>query len=350
MPVFEEAARLWPELWSSLGRARRAGRLAHAFLIRSDLERSRENFAVALAMLAACRKAAGTGTPCGRCESCRHLENGTYAELQHLSPVGKGYQIQVGDRLNPEPNTVRYFESRFFLTGVSEAACKIGIIHDADRMGGEAQNALLKTLEAPPPETLIILTTGNVSALLPTTRSRCQQLPLQENRVEFDFPGRGELAGTLSELFFRGRGDVLAAERAAEDIIALAGRLRGDTEARIKDRWRGRLEAASDVGGGLLKRLEQQQESEAAGAYMRNRRIFLSMIHTFFAQLYLLSVGVAREDLANPEIMPPPADGNPDPERAAAVLNEADALLRSLKFSVNESLAFRTFALKSALC
>ena len=350
MSKYEETARRWPELWQCLSRARRSGRLAHAFLIRSDLPRSREEFAVALAMLAACPAAAESGVPCGDCRACRQLENGSYPELYHLFPVGRAYQIQVGDRQNPEPNTVRYFEDQFFLTGTSGAACKVGIIHDADRMGDEAQNALLKTLEEPPPETLIILTTGNVSALLPTTRSRCQQLSLPENRIEFDFPGHEELAAVLCDLYFQGCGDVLAAERAAARMIALAGRLREEAEKQVREEWQGRLEAAAAVDGTLSKRLEKQQESAAAGAYMKSRAAFLSMLHTFFAQLYLLSVGVSRESLANPEIMVLPSDSPLKPERAAKVLRETEKLLFDLRFNVNEELAYRTFALQSALC
>ena len=350
MSKFEEIARRWPELWQCLSRARRSGRLAHAFLIRSDLPRSREDFAVALAMLAACPAAAETGVPCGHCDSCRQLEAGSYPELYHLFPVGRAYQIQVGDRQNPEPNTVRYFEDQFFLTGTSGAACKVGIIHDADRMGDEAQNALLKTLEEPPPETLIILTTGNVSALLPTTRSRCQQLSLPENRVEFDFSGHEELGAVLCDLYWQGRGDILAAERAAARLIALAGRLRTGAETQIQEKWQGKLAAAAAVDPAMTKRLEKQQESAAAGAYMKSRSAFLAMIHTFFAQLYLLAMGVSREDLANPEIMILPPDASLDPERAAKVLREAEALLFNLRFNVNEELAYRTFALQSALC
>ena len=83
---------------------------------------------------------------------------------------------------------------------------------------------------------------------------------------------------------------------------------------------------------------------------MKSRAAFLSMVHTFFAQLYLLSVGVSRESLANPEIMVLPSDSPLKPERAAKVLRETEKLLFDLRFNVNEELAYRTFALQSALC
>ncbi len=58
-----------------------------------------------------------------------------------------------------------------------EAKTKVVIIDGADAMRSEAQNCLLKTLEEPPAHSILILTTSNSSALLPTIRSRCQPVP-----------------------------------------------------------------------------------------------------------------------------------------------------------------------------
>ena len=86
-------------------------------------------------------------------------------------------------------------------------------------MNDESQNALLKTLEEPPPETLLILTTGNPASLLPTTRSRCQQISLLTNRCEFDFAGKEQVFAALGALFFEARGDLAEAEAGAAQLI-----------------------------------------------------------------------------------------------------------------------------------
>jgi DNA polymerase-3 subunit delta' len=345
----EQIAGRWPEIWNGLTRARRGDRLAHAFLIRSDLPETREEFALALAALAACPHAGSTGVPCGECSSCRHLENGTYPELYHLSPVGRAYQIQVGDRHNPEPNTVRFFGEQFYLTSTSGAACKVGIIHDADRMNVEAQNALLKTLEEPPPETLMILTTGNPESLLPTTRSRCQMLSLLENETRFDFPGKDELFAALHALFFASDGSLQSGEAAAKAIIAIAAALREKAESKIEAEWTERLAQAAAIDPALAKRLEKQCESAVAGAYMRSRGDFLSAIHTWVSQLYLLAAGVAADHLPNPEILAAADLPAIDPDRAEQALREADNLLYNLRFNVNEETALRNFAIQIAL-
>ena len=83
---------------------------------------------------------------------------------------------------------------------------------------------------------------------------------------------------------------------------------------------------------------------------MRERRAFVSAIAAFASQIFLLSRGVPREEVPNPEIfrdvrLPErisPAEGD-------RILREAEELQRTLKFPVNEELALRTFAINLAL-
>ncbi len=345
MSCFDRCREVEPELIGRLLHAARSGRLGHAFLVHSDLPEVREEFALALAQLAACPNRRPDGSPCGSCPVCSHLENNTAPELHHLSPVGKKYQIQVGDRENPEPNSVRYFEQQFYLTEVSGAAAKVGIIHEADRMNVEAQNALLKTLEEPPRETLLVLTTGNPGALLPTTRSRCQPLVILRNFRKFRFAGAERLGPTLAKLCFGAERDLAAAEAGARGLIEVASALKATAETRIEQEWQPRLAAAAQVDEALVKRLDRQREAAAAGAYIRDRNDFLCLVHSFIGQLLVLAQGGRRELLPNPELL----DGvelpaRIDPEAALRWQREADDLLYHMRFNVNEGLALRTFA------
>ncbi len=333
-------------LWiARLENARRRGCLAHAFLLHADSERTRHEFSIALAKLAACPNSDETGRPCGVCRVCTRLEAGNYPEFYTLAPMGKMYQIKVGERTNPDPNTLRWFEERFHLTNTSGGNCKIGVIRDADRMNDESQNALLKTLEEPPKGTLLILVTANPSALLPTTRSRCQTLSLLENKVEFTFKGFEEVRSALGELCFGGN-DLEIAERNAARLIRVAAGLAGDAAEQTVKEWAQRIEAAAQGGDApLMKRVEALSADAAAGAYMRERTQFLASISAFTGQLYLLSQGAAKSDLANPELLEgvklppviPPAHGD-------AFRREAEELARTLRFNVSEELALRTFA------
>jgi DNA polymerase-3 subunit delta' len=340
----------FPVLLSSLVNARRAGRMAHGYLLHGDNHVLREELAILTAQIALCASPESDGTPCGKCDVCDKLERGAYPELNILRPSGKMRFIKVGDRINPEVNTLRWFEDIFYKTTTSQYSRKVGIIYDADRMNGEAQNAFLKTLEEPPSNTFFILTTGNPSALLPTTRSRCQLLMALENRTEFDFEGFELLLDTLRKLSFEATGDLIKAEQCAGIVIAVAASLRAQAESGAKEEWSERLDMAQELENAGKKRIEEQYSAAAVAEYLRMRTYFLSVIHTWFAQLFQLGCGAAPERLANPEFfagMDLPE--NIDTERAAEALRFTEELIFNLKFNVDESLALRSFCLNVAI-
>lgn len=340
----------FPEVVSCLKRARATGRMAHAYLLHGDSPELRRNFSLVLSQIAICPHSSADGTPCGACRVCRHLESGIYAEFYELMPTGKSWQIQVGDRKNPDPNTVRWFESLFYLTSTAEASKKVGVIYDADRMNTESQNAFLKTLEEPPADSFFVLATGNPSALLPTTRSRCQTLILLENRCRFEFQKCKELFDILYKLQFKATNNITAAAQCAEGIVNLAQHLQEIAEATAEAQWKERLTQAEDLENAVKKRIEKQFDAAIAGEYIKVRQYFTGAIHTWFAQTYQLSCGVPFERLANPEIF----EGMQLPvvieeKQAYRALTEADRLLYNLLFNVNEELAIRSFCLNVAV-
>jgi len=105
------------------------------------------------------------------------VEHGNHGDLHQLAPSGAGMQIKIGDEGNPEPGTVRHLISELVLLPI-EGGQRVAIVRDADRMADEAQGALLKTLEEPPPGTTLILCTDDEERMLPTIHSRCARLRL----------------------------------------------------------------------------------------------------------------------------------------------------------------------------
>lgn len=105
---------------------------------------------------------------CGTCRSCDRIARGIHVEVLQVEPDSNAsIKIDViRDVL--ERTTFRPFEGRK----------RVVIIRDADTLEPSAQNALLKSLEEPPPGTIFILTTAIPGALLPTVRSRCMRLTL----------------------------------------------------------------------------------------------------------------------------------------------------------------------------
>ena len=109
------------------------------------------------------------GGSCGVCRSCRLVASGSHADLALISPSGAADEIGI--------TPIRELEQSLALLPV-EGGRRIALIERADRMSEAAQNALLKTLEEPPPRTHIILSAAEDSSLMPTIRSRCASVRL----------------------------------------------------------------------------------------------------------------------------------------------------------------------------
>ena len=344
--LFKKYAEKFPLVVKSLINANKNNKLAHAYLLHGDSPQIRKEFASVIAQIVICPNKNEQGEPCSECKTCRQLREQTYAELYTLSPVGKAWMIRVGEQKNPEPNTIRWFEEQFYLTSLAVANKKIGIIFDCDRMNPQSQNAFLKTLEEPPRDSLFILATGNPSALLPTTRSRCQTLILLENRCEFDFENNNELFAALAKLQFKSKNNMVSTEQCAAEIISITKNLKDSAADRVETEWEEKIQYAQELEPPMRKRIMAQFEAAVAGEYIRERNYFMSAIHTWFAQTYLLSCGTEMDKIANPEIfqnLEIPTQINE--EEAYKALQAVDKLLYELRFNVNEELALRSFCL-----
>ena len=151
----------------------RQGRPAHAYLLVGPSHVGKMTLARNLAQSVNCLH--GPGAPCGECDQCVRVARGHHADVRIVA-VGRGEPegpartvIGIGD----VKEVLRQVNLKPF-----EGACSVVIFDTADLMSEEAANALLKTLEEPPPQVLILLLTANEEAVLPTIRSRCRRLLL----------------------------------------------------------------------------------------------------------------------------------------------------------------------------
>lgn len=342
----------FPLIGQSLRTARQNGRLSHSYLVVSSNPSLRNDFPTLLASLAVCTDPNADGSPCGRCPNCTKLANGLYMDLHLLAPTSKSRQITIGTD-SDEPDTLRNFESKFYLTSSEPGAWKIGFIYDCDAMNKNAQNAFLKTLEEPPKNCMFVLCTGRPYTLLPTIRSRCQILTLSDNVCKYDLTLFDGLPEVLFDLTFRGDGTLAHAESCASGLIAILSSLKTKAEESVNAKWEPRMESINDnLESSAKKTLEKRMLGEIGCEYLRLREEFLSMIHSWFAQVLFL-VGADAESLPNPEIMEPWLDADPRPvlpeREAVRMLGEAEYLLRVLNTNVNDELAVRSFALSVAV-
>ena len=178
--------------WSAAERATlraafRAGRLPHALLIHEAPGAGGEWLATWAAQLVLCREPARA--PCGACTGCRRVWALQHPDVTWLRATEESRQIRI--------EQVRDLAAELALTAHG-GGYKVGIVSPADALNRFAANALLKTLEEPPPGTLLVLTATQPSRLPPTLISRCQRLRVRA-------PTRAEGIAWLTAL--RGTGE-----------------------------------------------------------------------------------------------------------------------------------------------
>ncbi|MBI5485183.1 MAG: DNA polymerase III subunit delta' [Deltaproteobacteria bacterium] len=146
-----------------LRRSLRTGKIAHAYLYEGNSGCGRKKTALALIQALFCR--ALPDDACGVCPSCRKITAGNHGDIHIIEPLQDKRDISI--------EQLRAMQRELSLRPY-EAPRKVCMIEPAERMSVNAANSLLKTLEEPPGNALIILLTENAGMLLPTIRSRCQ--------------------------------------------------------------------------------------------------------------------------------------------------------------------------------
>jgi DNA polymerase-3 subunit delta' len=139
-----------------------AGRVAHAALFSGPDGVGKERTARALAAALLC-EAGPTPEPCGRCGPCRRVEAQAHPDVHLVAPENGVLSIDA----------IRQLCARLQLVPF-EGRAKVAIVRDAHTMTPAAQSALLKTLEEPPGDAVLVLCTAAPQLLLPTVRSRCR--------------------------------------------------------------------------------------------------------------------------------------------------------------------------------
>jgi DNA polymerase-3 subunit delta' len=198
-----------------LRQSMRQDRLAHGLIFSGPLGVGKRTTALALARALFCTKNSNEG--CEDCEDCHLIEAGTHPNLL----------IQDMARAREEKSTasqisiaqVRRLRADLSLQGIRSRR-KVAILEPAEKLTADAQNALLKTLEEPPAGCVLILVTNNADALLPTIRSRCQQIlfsPLTPSHIATILERGGRTAEEAASVAAVAGGSLQEAERLSSE-------------------------------------------------------------------------------------------------------------------------------------
>ena len=182
----------WPlswqeQQWAWLLELRAGARLPHALLLAGPSGTGKTGFAVHFAGLLLC-SAQGT-QPCGTCRQCRLVAAGSHPNLVRVQPAEPGKAIRI--------EQIRALRE-FCAARPHQPGWRVILIEPAEALNSNAANALLKTLEEPGAETLLLLVAHEPGRLPATVRSRCRLLRFAapDSRVGLAWV-RARLPGTV---------------------------------------------------------------------------------------------------------------------------------------------------------
>ncbi len=163
--------------------------LAHALLVRGSKGIGKKAFGLALAQGLLCEKPIPGGTACGSCKSCGWFLNDAHPDFWMLAPPVDGEPATEGEdtpaksketKASPWISVEQVRELHDFIHVSSHrGGRKVILVSPAEALNVAAANALLKSLEEPPPQTHFILISHRPHRLMRTIISRCRQLSLQ---------------------------------------------------------------------------------------------------------------------------------------------------------------------------
>jgi DNA polymerase III subunit delta' len=232
----------------------KGNKLAHAYIFYGNTGVGKDAAAIELAKLVNCLNPINGDEACDKCENCKKISGfrSEYFNFVCALPAGKSdqsdndtvenlspgdfdlyieqikmkaedpyYHVNIAGANNIRINSIRDIISKIYLS-TSRNFKKVFVISEAEKMKQEASNALLKILEEPPRNSLLILTTSKINSLPPTVVGRCQAihfLPIEKD----------DIIKKVNSDIEQGNSSIPDAE---EDEVELAARLSGGSYTR----------------------------------------------------------------------------------------------------------------------
>ena len=263
-----------------LQRSLARGRLGHAYLFTGHQLEELEALARTLAKTLNCQRPLRTGRAaidcCDQCLSCRKIDHGNHADVHWVRPESKLRVITV--------EQMRDLMQEIFLKP-TEAEYKVCIVIAADRLTPQAANAFLKTLEEPPPKSVLILLTTEPQRVLETILSRCLRLNFTGEGPRMLTPAQLQWLTTFSEMAAAGHKSLLGRYRLMDVLLQELNKLRDGIEETL--RARSPLERYEDAEEELRERWEEEYKAAVEAEYRRQRADLLAALQGWLRDVWL---------------------------------------------------------------
>lgn len=173
------------EDWERLAALR--ARLPHALLLHGQQGIGKRDLALHFAQGLLCESPRPDGQPCGTCAGCHWFGQGNHPDFSVVRPealeASPETEADEGGRKKAPSKVIRIEQVRKLIDAVAigthRAGLRVVVVYPLDALQAEGANALLKTLEEPPPSTVFLLVTDRLDRVLPTILSRCRQVAVQ---------------------------------------------------------------------------------------------------------------------------------------------------------------------------
>ncbi|MBL9091045.1 MAG: DNA polymerase III subunit [Planctomycetaceae bacterium] len=244
-----------------------AGRVNGTFLFVGPAGVGKRLFAQKLAQTLLCQAGSRRELdPCGHCEDCTLMAAGTHPDFLTVAKPADKSEIPLSLLIGPPENRMR--EGLCHEIGMKpfRGGRRIAVIDDADELNEEGANALLKTLEEPPPKSVLILIGTSADRQLPTIRSRSQMIrfaPLAAADIETLLVAQGLVDAPKAA----------AVAGAAEGSLERARRLADPELSALRTELYGQLAAGALNSQGLAKLLLGFAEGAGKDAGARRERL-----------------------------------------------------------------------------
>ncbi len=323
-----------------LQRSLQRGRLGHAYLFSGAQIETLESLARTLAKTLNCQNPVREGGAavdcCDACLPCRKADNESHADVHWARPESKSRVVTI--------EQMRELMREIQLKP-TEAEYKVAIISGADRLNASAANSFLKTLEEPPPKSVMILLTTEPGRILETIISRCLRLNFAGEGARRWSADQIEWLKDFSALAAAEQKSLLGRYRLMDLLAQKLAALKESVEQELTTK--SPLEKYEDVEKDLRERWEEELKAAIEAEYRRRRGDVLSLIQWWLRDVWLHTLAGGRDLLSFPELVGLDRVGaRIGPVRANENLRTIEQTQRLLYTNVQEALALEVGLLK----
>ncbi|MGH7901283.1 MAG: ATP-binding protein [Thermodesulfobacteriota bacterium] len=277
---------------SSLKRAFDENRVAHSYIFSGPDGVGKKLVALEFAKLLNCLKYQSNRNlnrefdSCS-CASCRKIANGIHPDVFVVEYRGvKDIKIEQVREEIEERLYLKAYEGRF----------KVAIVDEAERLNLNAQNAFLKTLEEPPPDSVIILITSNPQSLIPTILSRCQN-------IQFRGLPEGILTDEISKFGDFSREEAVIISRLSNGSI---GKARSVDKVLISDRKKfiTKLSRTNTNFATSIYDLLSELPLGSSPEDSERLKFYFEVILQWLRDLVLIKIGFGDESVLHRDLIP----------------------------------------------